>query len=96
MVLIMSVNPGFANQRFIPSALKKLGEARRRIDESGLDIRLEIDGGIKVENIRKVCLAGADTFVAGSAIFGAVNEDDPNCYDSVIREIRSELSEVES
>ena len=65
MVLIMSVNPGFSNQSFIPSALQKLREARRRIDESGFDIRLEIDGGVKVENIRKVREAGANTFVAG-------------------------------
>ena len=96
MVLIMSVNPGFSNQSFIPSALQKLREARRRIDESGFDIRLEIDGGVKVENICKVREAGADTFVAGSAIFGAVNETDPNCYDSVIREIRSQLAAADS
>ena len=96
MVLIMSVNPGFSNQSFIPSALQKLREVRRRIDESGFDIRLEIDGGVKVENIRKVREAGADTFVAGSAIFGAVSEADPNCYDSVIREIRSQLAAADS
>ena len=96
MVLIMSVNPGFSNQSFIPSALQKLREARRRIDESGFDIRLEIDGGVKVENIRKVREAGADTFVAGSAIFGAASEVDPNCYDSVIREIRSQLAAADS
>jgi ribulose-phosphate 3-epimerase len=96
MVLIMSVNPGFSNQSFISSALQKLREARRRIDESGFDIRLEIDGGVKVENIRKVRQAGADTFVAGSAIFGAASEVDPNCYDSVIREIRSQLAAADS
>jgi ribulose-phosphate 3-epimerase len=96
MVLIMSVNPGFPNQSFISSALQKLREARRRIDESGFDIRLEIDGGVKVENIRKVREAGADTFVAGSAIFGAASEVDSNCYDSVIREIRSQLSMADS
>ena len=96
MVLIMSVNPGFSNQSFIPSALQKLREARRRIDASGFDIRLEIDGGVKVENIRKVREAGADTFVAGSAIFSAVSETDPNCYDSVIREIRSQLAAADS
>ena len=96
MVLIMSVNPGFSNQSFIPSALQKLREARRRIDESGFDIRLEIDGGVKVENIRKARQAGADTFVAGSAIFGAVREADPNGYDSVIREIRSQLAAADS
>jgi ribulose-phosphate 3-epimerase len=94
MVLVMSVNPGFANQSFIPSSLKKLQEARRRIDESGFDIRLEIDGGVKVDNIRKVREAGADTFVAGSAIFGSGSKTDPNCYDSVIREIRSQLVEA--
>jgi ribulose-phosphate 3-epimerase len=96
LVLIMSVNPGFSNQSFIPSALQKLREARRRIDESGFDIRLEIDGGVKVENIRTVREAGADTFVAGSAIFGALNEADPNSYDSVIREFRSQLAAADS
>ena len=96
MVLIMSVNPGFSNQSFIPSALQKLHEARRRIDKSGFDIRLEIDGGVKVENIRKVRQAGADTFGAGSAIFGAASEADPNGYDSVIREIRSQLAAADS
>ena len=88
MILIMSVNPGFANQSFIASALDKLKEARRRIS----DIRLQIDGGVKSSNIREIREAGADTFVAGSAIFGAVNEKDPNIYDSVIRELRSELA----
>ncbi len=71
MVLLMSVNPGFGGQKFIPSALDKLREARRIIDESGLDIRLEIDGGVKVDNIGEIAAAGADTFVAGSAIFGS-------------------------
>jgi len=71
MVLIMSVNPGFGGQRFIPSALDKLREARRLIDESGFDIQLEIDGGVKVDNIAAIAAAGADTFVAGSAIFGS-------------------------
>jgi len=70
LVLIMSVNPGFGGQSFIDSALRKIGQARRRIDASGKDIRLEVDGGIKVDNIRRVADAGADTFVAGSAIFG--------------------------
>ena len=69
MVLIMSVNPGFGGQSFIPKALTKLTEARSRIDDSGLPIRLEIDGGVKVDNIGEVAAAGADTFVAGSAIF---------------------------
>jgi ribulose-phosphate 3-epimerase len=71
LVLIMSVNPGFGGQSFIPSALPKLAEARRLIDRSGRAIRLEIDGGVKVDNIGAVAAAGADTFVAGSAIFGA-------------------------
>jgi ribulose-phosphate 3-epimerase len=71
MVLLMSVNPGFGGQSFIPSALKKLAEARAIIDRSGLPVRLEIDGGVKVDNIAAVAQAGADTFVAGSAIFGA-------------------------
>ncbi len=71
MVLLMSVNPGFGGQKFIPSALDKLREARKIIDDSGLDIRLEIDGGVKVDNIGEIAAAGADTFVAGSAIFGS-------------------------
>ncbi len=71
LVLIMSVNPGFGGQSFIPSALDKLRAARARIDDSGFDIRLEVDGGIKVGNIADVAAAGADTFVAGSAIFGS-------------------------
>jgi ribulose-phosphate 3-epimerase len=70
LVLIMSVNPGFGGQKFIPGALAKLGEVRRRIDASGRDIRLEVDGGVKVDNIGQIARAGADTFVAGSAIFG--------------------------
>ena len=71
MVLLMSVNPGFGGQKFIPSALGKLREARKIIDDSGLDIRLEIDGGVKVDNIGEIAAAGADTFVAGTAIFGS-------------------------
>jgi ribulose-phosphate 3-epimerase len=71
MVLLMSVNPGFGGQKFIPAALDKLRQARRIIDESGLEIRLEIDGGVKVDNIGEIAAAGADTFVAGSAIFGS-------------------------
>ena len=96
MVLVMSVNPGFPNQSFIPSALNKLREVRRRIDESGLDIRLEIDGGVKIENIHKIWEAGADTFVAGSAIFSAASESDPNRYDSVIQAMRSQLAKANS
>lgn len=71
LVLIMSVNPGFGGQKFIPAALDKLREARKLIDDSGYDIRLEIDGGVKVDNIGEIAAAGADTFVAGSAIFGS-------------------------
>ena len=70
LILIMSVNPGFGGQSFIDSALRKVEQARRRIERSGRDIRLEVDGGIKTDNIRRVADAGADTFVAGSAIFG--------------------------
>jgi ribulose-phosphate 3-epimerase len=73
LVLIMSVNPGYGGQKFIPQALAKLAEARRRIDQSGRDIMLEIDGGVTVDNIAGIARAGADTFVAGSAIFGAKN-----------------------
>jgi len=73
LVLIMSVNPGFGGQKFIPEALGKLAEARRRIDAAGRDIRLEIDGGVKVENAAEIARAGADTFVAGSAIFGSAD-----------------------
>ena len=71
MVLLMSVNPGFGGQKFIPAALDKLRQARRIIDDSGREIRLEIDGGVKVDNIGDIAAAGADTFVAGSAIFGS-------------------------
>ena len=85
IVLLMSVNPGFGGQKFIPSALDKLRQARRIIDDSGLDIRLEIDGGVKVDNIGEIAAAGADTFVAGSAIFGS--ED----YAATITAMRSEI-----
>ncbi len=73
MVLIMSVNPGFGGQLFIPTAIQKLQEARKLIDQSGLPIRLEIDGGVKVENISSIAAAGADTFVAGSAVFDSAD-----------------------
>ncbi len=86
MVLIMSVNPGFAGQSFIPTALDKLRAVRKRIESSGRDIRLEVDGGIKVDNIRSVAAAGADTFVAGSAIFHS--ED----YAATIAAMRKEIS----
>ena len=92
MILLMSVNPGFGGQTFIPSSLEKLRKVRQLIDASGRDIRLEIDGGVKVENIAAIRKAGADTFVAGSAIFGDGKEDDPNRYDSVIARMRSELA----
>ena len=86
MVLLMSVNPGFGGQKFIPSALDKLRQARKIIDDSGLDIRLEIDGGVKVDNIGEIAAAGADTFVAGSAIFGS---DD---YATTIAAMKSEIA----
>ncbi|HQZ04966.1 MAG TPA: ribulose-phosphate 3-epimerase [Burkholderiaceae bacterium] len=85
LVLIMSVNPGFGGQSFIDSALRKIADVRRRIDASGKDIRLEVDGGIKVDNIRQAADAGADTFVAGSAIFGQAD------YRTVIDRMRSAL-----
>jgi len=94
MVLLMSVNPGFGGQSFIPATLDKLRQARKIIDNSGLDIRLEIDGGVKVDNIREIAEAGADTFVAGSAIFGAKGENDANDYDTVIAAMRAELAKV--
>lgn len=88
MILLMSVNPGFGGQKFIPATLDKLRETRALIDESGLDIRLEIDGGVTVNNIREIAEAGADTFVAGSAIYGA---DD---YQQAIDAMRAELAKV--
>jgi ribulose-phosphate 3-epimerase len=94
MILLMSVNPGFGGQSFIRSALTKLRQARKIIDDSGLDIRLEIDGGVKADNIREIAEAGADTFVAGSAIFGAARDEDPNRYDTVVRAFRDELAKV--
>jgi ribulose-phosphate 3-epimerase len=94
MVLLMSVNPGFGGQSFIPYVLDKLREARKIIDASGCDVRLEVDGGVKVDNIRDVAEAGADTFVAGSAIFGAGKDSDPNRYDSVIAAMRGELAKA--
>ena len=92
MILLMSVNPGFGGQSFIPGTLNKLRQARKRIDESGLDIRLEVDGGVKIDNIAEIKAAGADTFVAGSAIFGAANKQDPHHYDSVLRAFREQLA----
>ncbi|HDR1344401.1 TPA: ribulose-phosphate 3-epimerase [Pasteurella multocida] len=89
VILLMSVNPGFGGQSFIPSTLDKLREARQRIDESGFDIRLEVDGGVKVSNIADIARAGADMFVAGSAIF-----DQPD-YQKVIDEMRQQLATIE-
>nr|WP_300313539.1 ribulose-phosphate 3-epimerase [Halomonas sp.] len=94
MVLLMSVNPGFGGQSFIPSTLNKLRQARQRIDESGLDIRLEVDGGVKIDNIAEIARAGADTFVAGSAVFGARQESDLHRYDTVIGRFREQLSQL--
>ncbi len=94
MILLMSVNPGFGGQSFIPSTLGKLKQARKMIDDSGLDIRLEVDGGVKVNNIREIAAAGADTFVAGSAIFGAVGKDDANDYDTVVGAMKAELAQA--
>jgi len=94
MVLLMSVNPGFGGQSFIPGTLDKLRQARKIIDESGRDIRLEIDGGVKVDNIREIAEAGADTFVAGSAIFGAKSDSDPNVYDTVVKKMQDELAKA--
>ena len=88
MVLLMSVNPGFGGQSFIPTALDKLREARQLIDASGREIRLEIDGGVKVDNIRDIAAAGADTFVAGSAIFGAKD------YAATIAAMRDEIAKA--
>jgi ribulose-phosphate 3-epimerase len=85
LVLVMSVNPGFGGQGFIDSALRKIEQARKRIDASGRDIRLEVDGGIKADNIARVAAAGADTFVAGSAIFGQKD------YRAVIDAMRARL-----
>lgn len=92
MILIMSVNPGFGGQSFIPAALEKLRACRRLIDASGRDIRLEIDGGVKTDNIREIAAAGADTFVAGSGIFGHAQAADPHRYDSIIGQMREELA----
>lgn len=96
VVLLMSVNPGFGGQKFIPETLNKLRQARARIDaytaRSGRQIRLEIDGGVKVGNIAEIARAGADTFVAGSAVYGAGQDSDPNRYDSVIAALRQQLA----
>lgn len=88
VILLMSVNPGFGGQSFLPSTLRKLQQARRLIDESGLDIRLEVDGGVKVDNIAEIAAAGADMFVAGSAIFGKPD------YKQIIDQMRTQLASV--
>lgn len=98
LVLLMSVNPGFGGQSFIPATLAKLAQARARLDayerESGRHIRLEVDGGVKVSNIAEIARAGADAFVAGSAVYGAGRDSDPHRYDSVIGALRAELAKV--
>jgi ribulose-phosphate 3-epimerase len=94
MVLLMSVNPGFGGQAFIPYVLDKARAVRKMIDDQGLDCRLEIDGGVKVDNIAEVAAAGVDTFVSGSGVFGKKNDSDPNKYDSIIKQMRDELAKV--
>ncbi len=94
MILLMSVNPGFGGQSFIPATLDKLREARKLIDASGRDIRLEIDGGVKADNIQEIAAAGADTFVSGSGIFGKGQDSDPNRYDSILKTMRDELAKA--
>lgn len=96
MVLLMSVNPGFGGQKFLPSSLDKLKAARKKIDaytqETGREIWLEIDGGVNANNIADIARAGADTFVAGSAVFGAANDNDPNRYNTIIKQLRDSLA----
>ncbi|MCG6895863.1 MAG: ribulose-phosphate 3-epimerase [Thiocapsa sp.] len=94
MILLMSVNPGFGGQSFIPATMEKLRQARTMIDASGLAIRLEIDGGVKAENIAEIKAAGADTFVAGSGIFSKGRDEDPHRYDSIIRQMREAMAGV--
>ena len=92
MILLMSVNPGFGGQSFIPATLDKLKQVRSLIDQSGHDIRLEVDGGVKAGNIQSIAEAGADTFVLGSGIFGHAQQSDANRYDSIIAQVRAELA----
>ncbi|HEY0267596.1 MAG TPA: ribulose-phosphate 3-epimerase [Methyloradius sp.] len=98
MILLMSVNPGFGGQKFIPGTLDKLREARKRIDayteKTGREIWLEIDGGVNAANIAAIAEAGADTFVAGSAVFGAAKDTDPNRYNTIIASLREQLATV--
>ena len=94
MILLMSVNPGFGGQSFIPATLDKLRAVRQLVDASGRDIRIEIDGGVKDDNIAEIKAAGADTFVSGSGIFGKANASDPHRYDSIIRKMRDAMAAV--
>ena len=98
VILLMSVNPGFGGQSFIPATLDKLRQVRMRIDhyqqQTGRQILLEVDGGVKIDNIAEIARAGADTFVAGSAVFGAAQATDPHRYDSVIAQMRARLATV--
>lgn len=98
MVLLMSVNPGFGGQKFIPETLNKLRAARAKIDaytaKTGREIWLEVDGGVNAANIAEIAKAGADTFVAGSAVFGAGKDSDPNRYNTIVSQLRAELAEV--
>ncbi len=98
MVLLMSVNPGFGGQKFIPETLNKLREARAKIDaytaKTGREIWLEVDGGVNAANIAEIAKAGADTFVAGSAVFGAGKDSDPNRYNTIVSQLRAELAKV--
>ena len=98
MVLLMSVNPGFGGQKFIPETLNKLKMARKKIDtyteKTGRKIWLEVDGGVNPNNIADIAKAGADTFVAGSAIFGAGKDTDPNRYDTIVKSLRESLSKA--
>jgi ribulose-phosphate 3-epimerase len=98
MVLLMSVNPGFGGQKFIPETLNKLRAARAKIDaytaQTGREIWLEVDGGVNSANIAEIARAGADTFVAGSAVFGAGKDSDPNRYNTIVSELRAQLATV--
>jgi len=94
MILLMSVNPGFGGQKFIPATLDKLRQARARIAASGREIRLEIDGGVKADNIAEIKAAGANTFVTKSTIFNTGKDTDPNRYDSIVQTMRNELAKV--
>jgi ribulose-phosphate 3-epimerase len=95
MILLMSVNPGFGGQKFIPYVIDKARRVSQMIKASGRDIRLEIDGGVGPANIREIAEAGVDTFVAGSAVFGAAKASDPNHYDTIIKALRDELAQAQ-